>query len=103
MMKLTVWKAGCAVLMLCAATAVAAQAQTLTLLYSLTYTTGVSPLSPLVQGADGNYYGTTQIAGGFYTEGTRSKSRQGAYLRSSMTLFASHFPHARTASSPRQG
>jgi hypothetical protein len=38
---------------------VSAHAQTFTTLASFTATTGATPLSPLVQGFDGNLYGTT--------------------------------------------
>jgi uncharacterized repeat protein (TIGR03803 family) len=41
------------------ALAIAAPAQTFTTLANLTTTTGQTPLSPLVQGFDGNLYGTT--------------------------------------------
>jgi uncharacterized protein (TIGR03437 family) len=52
-----------AALALCAATAVALPAQTFTTLYNFHWTDGASPNGALVQGSDGNLYGTT-IAGG---------------------------------------
>ena len=48
----------------CAAMAVASPAQTLTTLVNFNYTNGAEPLyESLVQGADGNFYGTTNGAG----------------------------------------
>jgi uncharacterized repeat protein (TIGR03803 family) len=54
----------CAVVFFCAAMAIASQAQ-FTKLVDLTTTTGEFPRSPLVQGLDGNLYGTTFEAGIF--------------------------------------
>ena len=48
----------------CAAIAIASSAQTLTTLVNFDYTNGAEPLyEPLVQGPDGNFYGTTNGAG----------------------------------------
>jgi uncharacterized repeat protein (TIGR03803 family) len=47
----------------CGAMAISSQAQTFTVLFNLTTPTGVDPLSPLVQGIDGNYYGTAAHGG----------------------------------------
>ena len=44
------------------ATAIPSQAQTFTTLVNFNPTTAVEPLAPLVQGTDGNFYGTT-VAG----------------------------------------
>jgi uncharacterized repeat protein (TIGR03803 family) len=54
----------CAIVFFCAAVVVASQAQ-FTKLVDLTPTTGEFPASPLVQGLDGNLYGTTSDAGAF--------------------------------------
>ena len=49
--------------MLCAATAIALPAQTLTTLFSFDVKDGVSAEAALVQGTDGNFYGTTTQGG----------------------------------------
>jgi uncharacterized repeat protein (TIGR03803 family) len=56
-------KKGCAVLLLCAATAVASPAQTFTTLYSFAASDGHDPQDALVQGFDGDFYGTTYYGG----------------------------------------
>lgn len=40
-----------------------ASAQTLTTLASFDSSNGAWPAAPLIQGADGNFYGTTEIGG----------------------------------------
>jgi uncharacterized repeat protein (TIGR03803 family) len=60
--KLSCWKNGCAVLLFCLATAIASSAQNFTSLVSFDGTDGYLPNSPLAQGFDGNFYGTT-VAG----------------------------------------
>src|ERR1017187_8216933 len=65
MKKSSAWKMVCIVLTFCAATAIAAPAQTLTTLYSFTGgNDGGFPLGRLVQASDGNFYGTTFSYGG---------------------------------------
>ena len=58
------WKRVCAVLLMCAAAAIASPAQTLKTLASFTGTNGDEPyLATLVQSNNGNFYGTTQYGG----------------------------------------
>jgi uncharacterized repeat protein (TIGR03803 family) len=53
----------------CVAAAIAAPAQTFTTLVNFDWTNGAAPWGPLVQGKDGNFYGTT-VAGGINSRGT---------------------------------
>jgi uncharacterized repeat protein (TIGR03803 family) len=55
----------CSILCLCIATAIPSRAQTFTTLVNFNYTNGDQPLyGSLVQGTDGNLYGTTEFGGG---------------------------------------
>jgi uncharacterized repeat protein (TIGR03803 family) len=57
--KPSISNVACIVLVFCAATAIAAPAQTFSTLVSFDYTDGAVPLGGLVQANDGNFYGTT--------------------------------------------
>jgi uncharacterized repeat protein (TIGR03803 family) len=60
MTKLSTWKTAGAVFLLCAATAIVSQAQTFNTLVQFNGSDGANPLyGALVQGIDGNLYGTT--------------------------------------------
>jgi len=67
------------VLALCMATAVALSAQTFTTLFSFDGTDGLEPYAALVQGVDGDLYGTT-IYGGAHNFGTVFKITRGGAL-----------------------
>ena len=53
----------------CAAAATRASAQTFTTLFSFDGTNGTQPVASLIQGFDGNFYGTT-ASGGTNNDGT---------------------------------
>ena len=91
----------CVVFVFCAATAITVPAQTLTTLISFNGPDGVNPTAGLVQGADGNLYGTTYQGGanGNY-QGTVFKiSPQSPYLLTTLHTFLGYptdgsFPYA---------
>jgi uncharacterized repeat protein (TIGR03803 family) len=69
MVNLSWWNKSCTLVLLCAATAIASPAQTtFTTLVDFDLTNGESPYGSLVQGQDGNLYGTTG-GGGLYNSG----------------------------------
>jgi len=87
----------------CAACTVSSQAQTFTSLFSFDQTDGDNPFSALVQGANGNFYGTTssEFGSGYgtafeitrdgalstlYTFCSLPKCADGAYPTSGLTL-----------------
>lgn len=63
------WKAACFATLFCAATAISSPAQTFTTLASFNNANGSFSQAPLVQGLDGNLYGTTDD-GGLRASGT---------------------------------
>lgn len=71
-------KSLCGVIFFCALTAIASQAQTLTTLATFNGTDGANPLG-LIQGFDGNFYGTT-LGGGTQNEGTAFKMTSAGVL-----------------------
>jgi uncharacterized repeat protein (TIGR03803 family) len=80
MTKLTSWKAILLSCVFCAATAIASRAQTFTTLVNFDYANGFQPWSmTLIQGTDGNFYGTT-YGGGANGEGTVFKVTTGGEL-----------------------
>jgi uncharacterized repeat protein (TIGR03803 family) len=79
MNQLSGWKTACAVFLLCAATTIAAPAQTFTTLVNFDFTNGGYPTAWLVQATDGNFYGTSGGAGA-YAEGTVFKITPGGML-----------------------
>jgi uncharacterized repeat protein (TIGR03803 family) len=68
------------VCVLCAATAITSPAQTLTTLTSFTGSNGANPQSTLIQGIDGNLYGTTAQGGAHNSGGTVFKVTPGGTL-----------------------
>jgi uncharacterized repeat protein (TIGR03803 family) len=69
MSKLSWWKTACAVALLCVATAIVSPAQAFTPLVNFNQTNCANPVGELVQGTDGNLYGTAD-AGGANSSGT---------------------------------
>lgn len=69
MIKLSWWEKACAVCVVCTTAAIASPAQTFTTLANFNGTNGRAPEGALVQGTDGNLYGTTRD-GGAYNHGT---------------------------------
>jgi hypothetical protein len=59
------WKNVCTVFLFCAVMASASFAQTFTSLAGFNGPNGEQPLSTLVQGIDGNFYGTADLGGSF--------------------------------------
>jgi len=64
--QLHVPKVICILFVFCAATAIASPAQVLTTLYSFSGGDGANPVAGLLQGSDGNFYGTTRNGGAGY-------------------------------------
>jgi uncharacterized repeat protein (TIGR03803 family) len=96
-LKSTRWKTACAVVVLCAATAIASRAQTLTTLYSFGGGDGANPYASLIQATDGNLYGTT-INGGVNGGGAVFKITLSGTLT---TLYS--FPSGGLSSGPWAG
>jgi uncharacterized repeat protein (TIGR03803 family) len=63
MAKMNLMAKACVAFLLWAAAAVALPAQTFTALYSFDGTGGANPYAGLIQGTDGNFYGTTSAGG----------------------------------------
>ncbi len=61
--KFRLSRMGCIVVVFCAAATIASSAQSFTTLASFNFTNGADSNSPLIQGIDGNFYGTTQAGG----------------------------------------
>jgi uncharacterized repeat protein (TIGR03803 family) len=85
MAKLSFWRKADIILLLCAATAIAAPAQTFTSLHSFNNTDGGSPTAALIEGNDGNIYGTT-TGGGSSGQGTVFKIDQAGALTTLYTF-----------------
>ncbi len=99
MQRRSFWKRACVVPAVCTLAAAAAQAQTFAILAQFDDENGSTPNGPLVQGADGNLYGTTMLggAGAYGGQGTIFKvTRDGALT----TLYSFC---AQTAGAPQVG
>ena len=88
-MKNIDWRSAGAVLLLAAATAIGAPAQTYSALVNFAFANGGNPSAALVQGADGNFYGTTVYGGAcpLYEDGCGSVFK----VTPSGTLTTLHF------------
>src|ERR1017187_10338012 len=91
--KLNWGKRACAVLALCATTAIALPAQTLTTLFSFDGTDGAVPQAGLVQATNGDLYGTT-VRGGTNTNGTVFKITPGGALTTLYSFCSLGYPCA---------
>jgi uncharacterized repeat protein (TIGR03803 family) len=80
------WKWSCVFFLLCAATAIASPAQTFKTLVKFNQTNGANAFAPVVQGTDGNFYGTTYTGGANCTGGCGTVFR----MTSSGTLTTLH-------------
>jgi uncharacterized repeat protein (TIGR03803 family) len=72
MKTLGLWNIASFVAVFCVAMSIVSPAQTFKVLVDFNYTVGATPSSPLVQGLDGNFYGTTG-GGGANQDGTLFK------------------------------
>jgi uncharacterized repeat protein (TIGR03803 family) len=100
MTKLGGWKLICALLVLCNATAISSRAQTYVTLHSFNTTDGNDPLGALVQGLDGNFYGSTH-SGGAFNQGTIFKISPGGTLTTLHSFCAqSSCPDGRDVGAP---
>ena len=70
MRKLGGLNVACLAFVLCAAATIASPAQTFTVLAKFGGSNGASPDGALIQGTDGNFYGTTFSGGAYYFYGT---------------------------------
>jgi uncharacterized repeat protein (TIGR03803 family) len=83
MSKFNWWTKACTLFLLWAATAIALPAQTVTTLYSFDETDGYKPYAGLIQGTDGEFYGTTAEGGssGYLYAGTIFEIASGGTLK----------------------
>jgi len=85
------WKIACALLLLCAASAVVSPAQTFRTVLSFDGANGADPRASLVQGLDGNLYGTTP-GGGAYEYGTVFKMTPAGALTTLHSFCSKGYP-----------
>jgi uncharacterized repeat protein (TIGR03803 family) len=90
MMKRSRWKRICAACLLCAALVIASPAQTFRTLINFLGGNGANPGPPLVQGVDGDFYGTTAEGGATY-DGTIFKITKAGTL-TTLYNFCIHSP-----------
>ena len=89
MTKLDGSKIACLVFLFCAVTAIVSPAQTFTVIKHFNGTNGAVPTAPLVQGTDGNLYGTTYAGGANNNGGTVFRITTAGVLKSLYSFCAS--------------
>jgi uncharacterized repeat protein (TIGR03803 family) len=102
--KLNQANRACAMLALCAGTAIALPAQTLTLLFNFEASSGTYPAGVLLQAADGDIYGTTSEAGANMGYGTVYRISPNGMLTTLYTFCSQpNFPNCQDGGGPFGG
>jgi uncharacterized repeat protein (TIGR03803 family) len=102
MSKLSLWRTICFVSIVSVVEAIGSPAQTFKTLVTFNGTAGQHPNGPLVQGRDGNFYGTTTAGGSAYPYGVVFKITPGGKL-TALYSFCPHPLPCPDGASPRAG